>query len=232
MKNYLTLVIVMVLAANLYAQRTVSPAIFEELLQKETDAQLLDVRTSDEYRGGHLDKAQNLDCRSSNFGAQAEKLDRNRPVFVYCLSGGRSANAASKLTEMGFKQVYNLQGGIMTWKNAGKAVTTSSNPSDKSGMSKAEFEKATTADVPVLVDFFAPWCAPCKKMSPMLDELLASYPAQFKLLKLNADQNELMMKAMAVTEIPTFFLFKDGKLVWTHVGLVEREELVSQMGLN
>lgn len=230
--NHLFTVAAILISLSVFGQRTVSPAIYLELLGKETNAQLLDVRTPDEYNGGHLKDAQNIDWRGTEFEQKAENLDFNRPVFVYCLSGGRSASAAAKLSKMGFKQVYDLQGGIMAWKNAGNEVTIASSSMGKSGMSKEAFDEATSTDVPVLVDFFAPWCAPCRKMSPMLDELTATYPTGFKLLKLNADQSETMMNEMGVKEIPTFFIFKNGKVVWTHVGLVEKDVLMTELGLN
>lgn len=83
---------------------------------------LLDVRTPEEYAEGHLEGCTLIDFNSPGFQAEIAKLDRNQPVYLYCRSGGRSGRAADMMTDMGFKEVYNLEGGIMAWQREGKAV--------------------------------------------------------------------------------------------------------------
>ncbi|MCJ7468539.1 MAG: rhodanese-like domain-containing protein [Maribacter sp.] len=79
--------------------------------------QLVDVRTADEYRGGHIKNALNIDFyNSGNFIKAFEKLNKEQPVYLYCRSGARSQKAARKLANMGFSQIYDLQGGYMRWK--------------------------------------------------------------------------------------------------------------------
>jgi len=97
-------------------------ATYEQKLGSTGQAQLIDVRTWEEYQEGHINGAVNIDINGSQFSAEAAKLDKNRPVFVYCQSGRRSARAASDLLKMGFPQVYNLDGGIQSWREAGKPV--------------------------------------------------------------------------------------------------------------
>lgn len=77
--------------------------------------QLLDVRTPAEFSAGNITGATNLDVKSGQFKDMAGKLDKKRPVAVYCLSGMRSAKAANILKEMGFKKIYNLDGGYLAW---------------------------------------------------------------------------------------------------------------------
>lgn len=77
--------------------------------------QLLDVRTLAEFSAGNITGATNLDVKSEQFKDMAGKLDKKRPVAVYCRSGMRSANAANILKEMGFKKIYNLDGGYLAW---------------------------------------------------------------------------------------------------------------------
>jgi len=67
----------------------------------------------------HLKNAQNICVTNNDFQEKVKKLDKNKPVYVYCEKGGRSANAAKILTEMGFKKVYDLQGGITNWEESG-----------------------------------------------------------------------------------------------------------------
>src|SRR5688572_26704031 len=97
---------------------TVSVNDFESKLKATENAQLLDVRTTGEYTEGHLDKAKNIDWNGDSFETEVQKLDKSKPVFVYCLVGGRSKKASSKLKDVGFTTVYNLDGGYMKWSEA------------------------------------------------------------------------------------------------------------------
>lgn len=87
-----------------------------ENVMKKTDAQLIDVRTKDEYNAGHIGNAKNFDFYKSDFKSNMAKLDKTKPVLVYCAKGGRSGQTASMLKEMGFKEVYDLSGGYESWK--------------------------------------------------------------------------------------------------------------------
>lgn len=78
--------------------------------------QLVDVRTSKEYNGGHIKNALNIDFfNATNFKKSFEKLDKDKPVYLYCRSGARSLKAARRLVDMGFSQIYDLKGGYMRW---------------------------------------------------------------------------------------------------------------------
>lgn len=94
--------------------KVVSPAEFKELMQEE-GVQLIDVRTPGEVSEGMIEGATNIDYNGANFKEQIDALDRDQPVLVYCRSGGRSGRAAAMMKEMGFKEVYDLQGGYMNW---------------------------------------------------------------------------------------------------------------------
>jgi len=91
---------------------------FKTLLVEEGGT-ILDLRTSDEWAEGTIANAQKIDFYSDNFATDVEQLDKQSPVFVYCKKGGRSASAAEILKEKGFKKVYNLDGGISAWIDAG-----------------------------------------------------------------------------------------------------------------
>lgn len=94
--------------------KVVSQAEFKALL-KTGDVQLIDVRTPEEYNEGYIPNALNIDFYSEDFKAQLEKLDKNKPVLVYCRSGNRSGQASELLNELGFKEVYDLEGGYSQW---------------------------------------------------------------------------------------------------------------------
>src|SRR5690606_614856 len=108
----------------------------------------------------HLDNAVNINWNDNDFDKKAAELNKSKPVFVYCLSGGRSSKAASKLTELGFKEVYEMEGGIVKWNASGLAKKSN----ETIGMSLAEYEKLLISDKKILVNFYADWCAPCVKM--------------------------------------------------------------------
>ena len=94
---------------------------FAELKSKLKDAIILDVRTPEEFAQGHLTNAVNINIYG-NFEEEVKKLDKDKPVLVYCRSGHRSGIAAKKMQKLGFKKVYNLSGGIIAWASAGKEV--------------------------------------------------------------------------------------------------------------
>ncbi|HMB56252.1 MAG TPA: thioredoxin [Arenimonas sp.] len=83
----------------------------------------------------------------------------------------------------------------------------------------SDFEaQVLKSDTPVLVDFWAPWCGPCKMIGPLVDELAGSYAGKVKVVKLNIDDNQTSPRNYAVRGIPTLILFKDGKPFGTQIG--------------
>lgn len=95
--------------------KTVSVEEFAANIKKMPNAQILDVRTPEEFAEGHIQKAANVNWTGSTFVKDAEKFNKEKPVFVYCRSGRRSMEASKKLQELGFKKIYNLDGGFMNW---------------------------------------------------------------------------------------------------------------------
>ena len=77
--------------------------------------QLVDVRTPEEFASGHLENAVNINFYADDFKEQINQLDKEKEVYLYCRSGGRSAKAAKDLEAMGFRKVYDLEGGILKW---------------------------------------------------------------------------------------------------------------------
>jgi rhodanese-related sulfurtransferase len=86
----------------------------------EPNIQLIDVRTSEEFSEGHIENAVNIDVTADDFDAKVASLDKEKPVMVYCKSGGRSAKASARLKELGFKTITDLEGGITNWKSENK----------------------------------------------------------------------------------------------------------------
>lgn len=92
-----------------------SPNEFQKQIGNTSEIQLIDVRTPEEYSEGRLTGAKNININSEDFAKQIETLDKEKPVYLYCRSGGRSGRAAKLLVDMGFTQIYDLDGGITAW---------------------------------------------------------------------------------------------------------------------
>lgn len=98
------------------------PNVFEQKML-DKDVQLIDVRTPQEFANGHISNATNMNVNDADFETQIAKLDKNRPVMLYCRSGARSANASSILKQNGFKTIIDLKGGINNWQSSGKPIS-------------------------------------------------------------------------------------------------------------
>lgn len=95
--------------------KSVKTAEFKTIIA-DKNVQLIDVRTAEEYEQGTIDNALLIDIFEGDFEEKIDKLDKTCPVAVFCLSGARSLQAAKVMADKGFTLIYNLQGGIITWK--------------------------------------------------------------------------------------------------------------------
>lgn len=95
--------------------KVIEPAKFEKQIQQE-DIQLVDVRTPKEYEEGHIEGALNIDFLGDEFLQQFSNLDKDKPVYLYCRSGNRSAKASEMLKKEGFEHIIDLEGGYKAWK--------------------------------------------------------------------------------------------------------------------
>ena len=92
-------------------------------------------------------------------------------------------------------------------------------------LNDANFDAAINSDKPVLVDFWAEWCGPCKMIAPLLDEAAEQYQGRVIIAKLNVDENPDTPAQFGVRGIPTLMLFKDGKVAQTKVGALSKSQL-------
>lgn len=198
---------------------------FSFQLNKTPNAQLIDVRTPEEFNSGHIENAKNFDWLGNDFEINVANLDKSKPVFVYCKVGGRSSKAATKLAELGFSKIYDLNGGYLKWESAGL-----SQPDDKIiGICSQEYSELLKTDKKVLVNFYAPWCAPCKKMEPYIIQMQKDLNNTIEIVRFNADENKTIMKELKIDELPTLLLYKNNEIVWKHSGYISEEDLKKQL---
>lgn len=98
-------------------------------------------------------------------------------------------------------------------------------------ISDGDFDSAILkSDIPVLVDFWAPWCGPCKSIAPILEDIAEEYNGKLKVAKLNVDDNPKTPTSYNVRGIPNLVFFKSGKVVEQIVGAVPKDQLVAAIG--
>lgn len=199
---------------------------FEKALRQDS-VQLLDVRTAGEFRNGHLAGAMQANWNDkAEFLERIRHLDKERPVLVYCLGGGRSAAAARWMQENGFTRIIDLTGGFNAWRRRGKPVQGAS---QEPVMTAEQFFSSLPRDKTVLVDVGATWCPPCVKMAPVLDALEKDPSLSFVLLKIDGGVQTEILKALNIEPLPVFIVYKNGQEVWRHQGVISREELARQL---
>jgi thioredoxin 1 len=206
-----------------------SPLEFSKKITDLPNAPIVDIRTSGEFANGHIEKSVNVDWKSENFESQISQFDKAQPILIYCLSGGRSAAAANKMRSMGFKEVYELNGGMMKWRAANFPETTSTNSNTSKGMSKQEFDQILNTDKMVLFDFYAEWCGPCKKMKPYLEEISKEMADKVQVVRIDVDANKELSNELKIDGLPTLLLYKNKSLAWKNEHYISKEDIVKHL---
>ena len=164
--------------------------------------------------------------KPGEFKERTKSLDKTRPVYTYCLSGSRSHAATLWLKENGFNEVYNLQPGIIGWRRANLPLESLAKVDQ---ITMEDFNRLVNGNQPVLVDIGAVWCPPCKKMEPYLSKIAAEMPEKVKIVRVNADDNTELCKAINVSALPVLKLYKNNEIIWESLGFVEEAEVRKQL---
>ncbi len=213
-------------SSNSSSDGVLTPKEFNAFMEKNRDYILLDVRTPQEYEGGHIGSAKNINFNDASFAEMVKDLPKDLPILVYCQGGSRSAGAVVKMKELGFVNLYELKGGMVAWNSNNEPNPEKSLKGE--GMQLADFEKLLETDQTVLVDFYAEWCAPCQKMKPFLAEIVAER-SDVKLVKIDVDKHKQLAAIFRIESLPTLMIYKDKTKVWHHLGYMDKTSLLEQL---
>ncbi|MDX1328506.1 MAG: thioredoxin [Arenibacter sp.] len=97
---------------------------------------------------------------------------------------------------------------------------------------KSSFNEILNSDTPVLIDFFATWCGPCKMLSPILESVKKEMGDTVKIIKIDVDNNAALASKYQVRGVPTMLLFKNGKQLWRGSGVLQKDEIVNIIRTN
>ena len=202
---------------------------FHDKISELGNPVILDVRTPDEFNGGTIENAINADITSYDFTNVVQSLDKSQPVMVFCLSGGRSKDAAKALRNMGFNSVYELKGGILKWNAENLPVVAPGNSSTakSDGMNYQDFLKLLDGNKIVIVDFYAEWCRPCKILQPILHEVEKENADKVSLITIDIDKNPELANYLKIEAIPLVHIYKNQKIKWNNMGLTDKATVLN-----
>ncbi len=199
---------------------------FDSLIKTGT-GMLLDVRTKSEFDNEHIKNSGQLNFYAFDFKKKLLLLPKDEKIYLYCTTGYRSEKAAKILAKNGFTQVYNLEHGIMEW-NLEELPVIEGEKTDKKQVDKVgidEFSKVISSNTLVLIDFYAPWCGPCRKMMPLIDSLKTQYHPQVNVFKVNVDVSKKLVKNLKISGVPLFRIYRNNKLLFEKDGMLSRNKL-------
>ncbi len=210
-----------------------TPEKFKQLVESGIGV-LLDVRTSEEVEQGYIGGASTIDFYDDDFASKVNLIPKDKPVYVYCKMGGRSAQAAEIMKKNGFKKVYNLEGGLTAWSGKGFAVTKPESVKDENikQLTLAEFNQMLKTKQPVLVDFHTKWCAPCRKMIPVVEKIAEDFKGKAVVIRIDVDNSKEVATKYQIRGVPVFILFKSGVQKWKYNGAISGEELSKKIAEN
>ncbi|MEA3446689.1 MAG: thioredoxin domain-containing protein [Bacteroidota bacterium] len=188
---------------------------------------LLDVRTKHEFKNEHIEDSGQLNYYAFDFRKKLLMLPKDQPIYLYCNTGYRSEKAAKILINNGYSNVYNLEHGIMEWnlQNYPTVTEADAHPDLVDKFDFLRYKNLLTSDSLVFIDFYAPWCAPCIKMMPMIDSLMVEYNNKIKIVKINADASKKLIKKLKIIGVPYLVLYYKGQLLFYQNGEIRKEEL-------
>lgn len=185
---------------------------------------LIDVRTYDEFALGHIPNSINIDFNNfDEFKENIDLIDKNKATYIYCLSGGRSSKAYAYLSEKGFTNLYELDGGIMSWRKNSFPERNLITEVDE--LTLNDFNKLIDSDKLVMISINANWCAPCIKMKPTLKKLSVEKDKEVSYHSINYDTNKGLMALLKIYSLPSIMFYKNEKLIYSINDLIDEDSL-------
>ena len=193
---------------------------------------ILDVRTSQERANGYINNSTHIDFYDDSFIDKVNLLNKENPIYIYCKVGGRSAKVSEKISELGFKDVYNLEGGFITW--AGHNLPFEFNLENKSenlkqGFTKADIDSILSLNTKTLIYISTKWCAPCREMNPIVERLKRELPNHLQIINIDLDHNFFVKEMYNISSIPLFVLYENNKEVWRKNGIIAYSDIAEKL---
>lgn len=210
--------------------KNVNASEFKQLVDADNGI-ILDVRIPQEVSEGYINNASTINIYDEDFEEKINLIPKEKEIYVYCKGGGRSSEAVEILQKNGFNKLYNLSNGIMEWEEKGFPIVKSKIEKDEKiqEISLEDFKALLNTDKPVLIDFHTVWCAPCRKMAPLIDKIEVDYKDIAIIMRIDVDKSKEVGNAYNIKGVPVFILFKNGEEKWKHNGIIPEEELKKQI---
>ena len=224
-KKLQLIVLSLLFGTSLFAQTSdndkknwLSADLFASKIGEQTNPQVIDARSAEEFALNHIKGAVNANAQSADYKSIIEKLNTNKPVFVYSIANGRSVALAKELATKNFQEVYVLDGGIGAWVGTGKPVFTTA----KKGLSLQEYKQILASNKVVLVDIGSRYCGACKKVKPVLDSLRKEHGDALKIVEIELeDSPQLIASLKTVSSFPYIILYKQGNISLKKSGITD-----------
>lgn len=223
--RYFLILILFVIRAQAQDIQSLDSETFAFALRHDPNAQLVDLRSQNAFDEGHIKKAISAPYENDNFENLAKKLiEKNRTLFLYCQTGTEGRNASIFLKDLGYREVYFLDGGFTQWTASSKPyVSSRSTNSAIASYTVDDINKALANSDKVLIFLEAPLCKQCKSMEPILLRNVGISKG-IKFLKIDINKELAIAEHFKAKETPTYIYFKNGKQIWKYSGeLLEKD---------
>jgi thioredoxin 1 len=171
---------------------------------------MLDLRSPEEYKSGHIPKAKNLPWTCEAFAWELERIERTFPIFIYCSEGLHAPKVMERLVKMGFSQVYLLKGGIQQWKKEKLDISSQAIEEDYA----CDIDTTTihrvchTTVFPVLFFYESSWCIPCDSIFQTLKLKQKQEKQSFELYRISLDYHPEWFEKYQITDLPAIAIYE------------------------